>query len=66
MANLDYATIRALISEHRQNEDEEILLRPGGGWLIVTASHVLPDGQMDEGAGTAECLAMYDADHKEN
>lgn len=66
MANLDYATIRALLSEHHQNQDDEIVARPGGGWLIITANHVLPDGRMDEGAGTAECLAMYDIDRKEN
>lgn len=66
MASLDYATIRALLSEHRQNQDDEIVARPGGGWLIITASHVLPDGRMDEEADTSDCLAMYTADRKEN
>lgn len=66
MANLDYATIRALLSEHRQNEDDEIVARPEGGWLIITANHVLPDGRMDEEADTSDCLAMYNTDRKEN
>jgi len=66
VASLDYATIRALLSEHHRNEDDEIVARPGGGWLIITANHVLPDGRMDEEADTSDCLAMYNTDRKEN
>lgn len=66
-SNLDHATARALVSEHRDQcafGGEVILLRPGGGWLIFSASHVLPDGSMDGSAGTTECMAMYDADRE--
>lgn len=56
--------IHALLAEHRaQVGDEEIVARPGGGWLIITASHVHPDGRMDDSAGTRQCLAMYDEDN---
>lgn len=55
--------IRALLAEHREQAGyEEIVARPGGGWIIITASHVLPDGTMDESAGTRQCLDMYDED----
>jgi hypothetical protein len=62
-ANLDGETIRALLAEHREDSAHpHIEARPGGGWLIITASHVLPDGSMDPTAGSTECLAMYDSD----
>jgi hypothetical protein len=63
-ANLNHEQICALLAEHRgQAGYEEIVARPGSGWIIFTASHVLPDGTMDEGAGTRQCLDMYDADN---
>lgn len=61
---LSREAIHALLAEHRaQAGDEEIVARPGGGWLIITASHVHPDGSTDDGAGTRQCLAMYDEDN---
>lgn len=46
-SNLDRATIDS---------------RPGGGWLIITASHVLPDGTPDDTTDSAACMALYDHD----
>jgi hypothetical protein len=59
--NLDRATIRQLLSEHREQTtgDELIVSRPGGGWIVITASHVLPTGTIDQCASTDDCLTMY-------
>lgn len=57
--------IRDLLAAHRANAaagDSVIVARPGGGWLIITATHVHPDGTEDERTGTVDALAMYDAD----
>lgn len=53
--------ILALLAGHRDPDNDHVIhLCPEGGWLIITATHVLPDGRMGDSAGTAECLAMYD------
>jgi hypothetical protein len=63
--SLNREAIHALLAEHRaQAGDEEIVARPGAGWLIITASHVLPDGSMDDSAGTRQCLDLYDTDNQ--
>jgi len=62
-SNLDRATIDRLLAEHRDQAGyEHILSRPGGGWLIITASHVLPDGTPDDTTDSAACMALYDHD----
>ncbi|MFI5739177.1 hypothetical protein ACIA9I_12480 [Streptomyces anulatus] len=55
--------IVALLAEHRDPDaDHRIHLRPDGGWIIVTATHVLPDGTVDQAASTDEALAMHNED----
>lgn len=61
--NLPREQIIALLAEHRDPDSEHLIhQRPDGGWIIITATHVLPSGVVDQFASTDDSLMMYDRD----
>ena len=61
--NLPRERIIALLAEHRDPDNNHLIhQRPGGGWIIITATHVLPDGAIDQYASTYDALSMHDHD----
>jgi hypothetical protein len=55
--------IRSLLAEHGDPDSyHEIIPRSDGGWIIITATHVLPDGTIDQTADTHETLKMHTSD----
>lgn len=58
--NLPREQIIALLAEHRDPDNDHLIhQRPTGGWIIITATHVLPDGTVDQYASTADTLNMH-------
>lgn len=64
--NLPREQIRALLAEHRDPDNDHLIhLRPDGGWIIITATHVLPSGAVDQFASIDDSLMMYKHDRAE-
>jgi hypothetical protein len=65
-ARLSREQIRHLLAEHRDPDNDHLIhLRPDGGWIIITATHVLPDGAIDQHASTDDSLKLYNRDQEQ-